>query len=135
MFSLVAATQTFKKLINLSTPCQCLHISHLSEQILENFPNSCFISSHLLEKVSYENFLSRSYLNSFYGIWKSIKLIYVSDSQKTSHFLIAFTSTLEFSIDGTPRLLIIPFFAILPNLTQYSPLINFGEFCQPPLLF
>ena len=43
--------------------------------------------------------------------------------------------TLEFPIDGTPRLLIIPFFAILPNLIKHSPFINFGEFCQPPLLF
>ena len=30
-------------------------------------------------------------------------------------------------------LLIIPFFATLPNLLQHSPFINFGEFCQPPL--
>ena len=44
-------------------------------------------------------------------------------------------NTLEFRIDGTPRLLIIPFFATLPNLIQHSPFINFGEFCQPPLLF
>ena len=43
--------------------------------------------------------------------------------------------TLEFWIDGTRRLLIIPFFATLPNLIQHSPFINFGEFCQPPLLF
>ena len=42
--------------------------------------------------------------------------------------------TLDFRIDGTPRLLIIPFFAILPNLIQQSPFINFGELCQPPLL-
>ena len=42
---------------------------------------------------------------------------------------------LEFRIDGTPRLLIILFFATLPNLIQHSPLINFGEFCQPALLF
>ena len=42
---------------------------------------------------------------------------------------------LEFRIDGTPCLLIIPFFATLPNLIQHSPFINFGEFCQPPLLF
>ena len=42
--------------------------------------------------------------------------------------------TLDFRIDGTPRLLIIPFFAILPNLIKHSPFINFGEFCQPPLL-
>ena len=40
--------------------------------------------------------------------------------------------TLEFRIDGTTRLLIIPFFATLPNLIQHSPFINFGEFCQPP---
>ena len=33
------------------------------------------------------------------------------------------------------RLLIIPFFTTLPNLIQHSPFINFGEFCQPPLLF
>ena len=37
------------------------------------------------------------------------------------------------TIDGTPRLLIIPFFAALPNLIQHSPSINFGEFCR--LLF
>ena len=43
--------------------------------------------------------------------------------------------TLEFRIDRTPRLLIIPFFATLPNLIQHSLLINFGEFCQPPFLF
>ena len=27
------------------------------------------------------------------------------------------------------------FFATLPNLIQHFPFINFGEFCQPPLLF
>ena len=42
--------------------------------------------------------------------------------------------TLEFQIEETPRLLIIPFFATLPNLIQHSPFINFGEFCQPPRL-
>ena len=43
--------------------------------------------------------------------------------------------TLEFRIDETPRLLIIPFFATLPDLIQHSTFINFGELCQPPLLF
>ena len=42
----------------------------------------------------------------------------------------SFYSNLEFRIDGTPRLLIIPFFVTPP-----PTLINFGEFCQPPLLF
>ena len=42
--------------------------------------------------------------------------------------------TLEFRIDRTPRLLIIPFFATLPNLIQQCSFIDFGEFCQPPLL-
>ena len=42
--------------------------------------------------------------------------------------------TLEFRIDGTPRLLIIPFFATLPNLIQHFSFINSGEFCQPTLL-
>ena len=37
--------------------------------------------------------------------------------------------TLEFRIGRTPRLLIIPFFAALPNLIQHSPFTNFGEFC------
>ena len=40
------------------TTRQCLHIYELSEQIFENFPNSCFISSHLLEQDSYDNLLS-----------------------------------------------------------------------------
>ena len=40
--------------------------------------------------------------------------------------------TLEFRIDGTHRLLIIPLFATSPNLIQHSSFINFGEFCQPP---
>ena len=43
--------------------------------------------------------------------------------------------TIEFRIDGTPRLLIIPFFATLPNLIQHSPFINFGEFCRLPFHF
>ena len=43
--------------------------------------------------------------------------------------------TLKFRIDETLRLLNIPFFAYLPNLIQHSPFINFGEFCQPPILF
>ena len=55
----------------------------------------------------------------FWSFWKT-------------HFI---PTTLEFQIDGTPRLLIIPLFVTLPNLTQHSPYINFGEFCQPPLLF
>ena len=46
-----------------------------------------------------------------------------------------FYITLEFRIDGTPRWLIIWFFATLPNLIQHSPFISFGGFCQPPLLF
>ena len=46
---------------------------------------------------------------------------------------IAIWNTLEFRIDGTPRLLIIPFFATLPNLIQHSWFINFGEFFQPSL--
>ena len=46
-----------------------------------------------------------------------------------------FFPTLEFRVEGTPRLLIIPFFATLPNLIQHSPFINFGEFYQPPFLF
>ena len=50
-------------------------------------------------------------------------------------FICFISITLEFRIDGTTRLLIIPFFATLPNLIQYSPFINFGEFGQPPLLF
>ena len=44
-------------------------------------------------------------------------------------------NTPEFRIDGTPRLLIIPFFATLPNIIQHSPFINFEEFFQHPLLF
>ena len=43
--------------------------------------------------------------------------------------------TLEFRIDGILRLLIISFFATLPNLIKHFPFINFGEFCQPPRLF
>ena len=37
-------------------------------------------------------------------------------------------STLEFQIDGSPRLLIIPFFATLPNLIHHSLFINFELF-------
>ena len=44
-------------------------------------------------------------------------------------------TTLEFGIDRPTRLLIIQFFATLPNLIQHSPFINFGEFYKPPLLF
>ena len=44
-------------------------------------------------------------------------------------------TTFEFRINGTPRLLIIPFFATFLNLIQHSPFINFGEFCQSLLLF
>ena len=43
-------------------------------------------------------------------------------------------STLEFRIDGNPRLLIILFFATLPNLIQHSLFINFWELFQLPLL-
>ena len=43
-------------------------------------------------------------------------------------------NTAEFRIGGTPRLLIIPFFATLPNIIQQSPFINAGELCQAPLL-
>ena len=52
-----------------------------------------------------------------------------------NHFLKSSRSsrTLELRIDGTPRLLNIPFFATLFNLIQHSPFINFGEICQPPL--
>ena len=44
-------------------------------------------------------------------------------------------NTLEFRIEGTPRLLFFPFFATPTNLIQHSPVISFGEFCQSPLLF
>ena len=43
--------------------------------------------------------------------------------------------TLEFRKDRTPRLLIIPFFATLPNFIQQSLFINLEEFCQSLLLF
>ena len=49
--------------------------------------------------------------------------------------LFQIIDTLEFQIDGTPRLLIILFFVTLPNLIQHSPFISFGDFCQPPILF
>ena len=49
--------------------------------------------------------------------------------------LIKINFTLEFRIDGILRLLIISFFATLPNLIKHFPFINFGEFCQPPRLF
>ena len=49
------------------------------------------------------------------------------------HYL--YICPLEFRIDGTLRLLIIPFFVTLSNFIQHSPFINFEEFCQPPLLF
>ena len=42
---------------------------------------------------------------------------------------------LKFRIDGVPRLLIIPSFTTLPSLIQHSLFINFGGFCQSPLLF
>ena len=47
------------------------------------------------------------------------------------------TVSLYFRVSNrrTTDLLIIPFFATLPNLIQHSPFNNFGEFCQPPLLF
>ena len=51
--------------------------------------------------------------------------------------LFQIIDTLEFQIDGTPRLLIIPFFVTLPNLIQHYPFINFGEifpFFQTPRL-
>ena len=38
---------------------------------------------------------------------------------------ISSSHTLELWIDETSRLLIIPFFATLPNLIQYSAFINF----------
>ena len=43
--------------------------------------------------------------------------------------------TVDLRIDRTHRLLIIPFLATVPNLIQHFPFINFGEFCQSPLLF
>ena len=49
-------------------------------------------------------------------------------------YYIWFINTLEFPIDETPRLLVIPFFATLLNLIQHSLFIDFGEFCQPPHL-
>ena len=42
---------------------------------------------------------------------------------------------LKFRINGVPRLLIIPSFTTLPSLIQHSLFINFGGFCQSPLLF
>ena len=44
-------------------------------------------------------------------------------------------NSLESRIDGTPRLLVIPFFATLPVFIQHTLFINFGEFCHPPFLF
>ena len=56
--SLTAVTQSFNKFTSLSAPRQCLNIFDLSEQIFDNFPNSCFISSHMLWQVSHDNLLS-----------------------------------------------------------------------------
>ena len=55
--------------------------------------------------------------------------------QSSGYYFLVFFSILEFRIDGTPRLLIIPFLATLPNLIQHSPFINFGEFFQSSILF
>ena len=95
---LTAATQPFNKLINLSTSRQCLHISNLSEQIFENFPNSCFISSHLLEQALYDNLLSSKFFEAK-AIWR---LFMASENplnwfmsvifKKACHFSIAFAS-------------------------------------------
>ena len=96
--SLTAATQPFNKLTNLSTSRQCLHISNLSKQIFENFPNSCFISSHLLEQVLYDNLLSSKFFEAK-AIWR---LFMASENplnwfmsvifKKACHFSIAFAS-------------------------------------------
>ena len=63
------------------------------------------------------------------------KAAYLKNDYRSIIAHIDINFTLEFRIDGTPRLLVIPFFATLPKLIQHSPFINFGEFCQPPLLF
>ena len=46
----------------------------------------------------------------------------------TKLFIQILLCTLEFRIDGTSRLLIIPFFATLPNLIHHSLFINFELF-------
>ena len=65
-------------------------------------------------------------------ISRKLKISYKFSSTKSALRLV---SPLDFRIDGTSRLLIIPFFATLPNLIQHSLFIYFGEICQPPLLF
>ena len=92
-WSSTLSSLTISKLINLSTPCQCLYISDLSKQIFDNFLNSSCISSHQLQQVSYDNLLSSK------AIWR---LFIASENppnwfmsvvfKRASHFSKAFTS-------------------------------------------
>ena len=57
----------------------------------------------------------------------------VNLDQLLSCFLLQYT--LDFRTEGSPCLLISRFFATHPNLIKLSPFINFGVFCQSPILF
>ena len=93
------------------------------------FISKVFIINSLRIVKIWENFKEHDICSSGakHKYWKKVSAVY-SSGQKKMH-------TLEFRIDATPRLLIVPFFATLPNLIQRSPFINFGEFCEPSLLF
>ena len=57
--NLFQKTYQFKR-----TTRQCLYIFDLSERIFENFPNSCFITSHLLWQVSHDTLQSSKFFEA-----------------------------------------------------------------------
>ena len=89
---------------------------------------TCFLLC-LKKKTNPQTFKSSSCKKTFL----QCLMLYLYNLLRGMFFILC--DTLEFRIDGTPRLLIIPFFPTLPNLIEYSPFVSFGEFCQPPLLF
>ena len=87
--SLTTATQPCNKVINLSTPRQCLHVSDFLEQIFQTFPNSCFISSHLLE---HDNLLSSNYFEA-----KAIWRLFIASENPSNWFMsVIFIKSIPF---------------------------------------
>ena len=116
----------FSKVVNTQTRCKiCSNLTKCTATIDFCLTSFSFIN---LEHLSHPT------LVLLFILWKGkcwlkvCREIFVKIIQSCYH-------TLEFRPYGTPHLLIFFFFCHLPKLIQHSPFINFGQFCQPFLLF
>ena len=109
--------------------------------IRDRVPHGFLLSTFRMGFAHRKNQLLRQYLLSFtvsvrgcrpeVFIYQAIPN-FVTFTEKHQRWS-SFYSNLEFRIDGTPRLLIIPFFVTLPNLNQFWRILPAAPFISDSL--